>query len=103
MTGPQPNNAPDDLTTGKKLQQAREALQLSTGAIARQLRLKLDIIEAIEADRWDCLPPVYLRGHIKNYAHIVGLDPAGFSMPAARSHPVPSIFNPAPVFGNHCP
>ncbi|MGH8488136.1 MAG: RodZ domain-containing protein [Gammaproteobacteria bacterium] len=75
MTGPQPNNAPDSLTTGKKLQQAREALQLSTGAIARQLRLKPDIIEAIEADRCDRLPPVYLRGHIKNYAHIVGLDP----------------------------
>ena len=77
MTGPQPNNAPDSLTIGKKLQQAREALQLSTGAIARQLRLRLDIIEAIEADRCDRLPAVYLRGHIKNYAHIVGLDPAG--------------------------
>ncbi len=94
MTGPQPNNAPDNLTTGKKLQQAREALQLSTGAIARQLRLKLDIIEAIEADRWDCLPPVYLKGHIKNYAHIVGLDPAGLFDAGSEIASTPIDFQP---------
>ncbi len=94
MTGPQPNNAPDTLTTGKKLQQAREALQLSTGAIARQLCLKLDIIEAIEADRCDSLPRVYLRGHIKNYAHIVGLDPAGLFDPGSEIASTPIDFHP---------
>ncbi|MGH8526360.1 MAG: helix-turn-helix domain-containing protein, partial [Gammaproteobacteria bacterium] len=94
MTGPQPNNAPDSLTTGKKLQQAREALQLSTGAIARQLRLKLDIIEAIEADRCDRLPRVYLRGHIKNYAHIVGLDTAGLFDADSEIASTPIDFQP---------
>jgi len=94
MTGPQPNNAPDSLTTGKKLQQAREALQLSTAAIARQLRLKLDIIEAIEADSCDCLPRVYLRGHIKNYAHIVGLDTAGLFDAGSEIASTPIDFQP---------
>jgi len=94
MTGPQPHNAPDSLTTGKKLQQAREALQLSTAAIARQLRLKLDIIEAIEADSCDCLPRVYLRGHIKNYAHIVGLDTAGLFDAGSEIASTPIDFQP---------
>ncbi|MGH8509332.1 MAG: RodZ domain-containing protein [Gammaproteobacteria bacterium] len=88
------NDAPDSLTTGKKLQQAREALQLSTGAIARQLRLKLDIIEAIEADRYDRLPPVYLRGHIKNYAHIVGLDTVGLFDAGSEAASTPIDFQP---------
>ncbi len=94
MTGPQPNNAPDSLTTGKKLRHAREALQLSTGAIAHQLRLKLDIIEAIEADRCDRLPRVYLRGHIKNYAHIVGLDPAELFDAGSEIASIPIDFQP---------
>ncbi|MFH0350828.1 MAG: RodZ domain-containing protein [Chromatiales bacterium] len=94
MTGPQPNNAPGSLTTGKKLQQAREALQLSRGAIARQLRLKLDIIEAIEADRCDSLPRVYLRGHIKNYARIVGLDTTGLFDAGSEIASTPIDFQP---------
>jgi cytoskeleton protein RodZ len=72
-------NAPDfydkqmELTgPGRRLMEARNALNLSREDVARQLRLKVQTITAIEEDRIDELPaPIYVIGYLRNYARLL--------------------------------
>jgi cytoskeleton protein RodZ len=62
---------------GTMLREAREAGEFSVEHIASQLRLSKGVIEDIENDRHDRLPaPIFVRGYIKSYAALVGLDAA---------------------------
>jgi cytoskeleton protein RodZ len=62
---------------GAMLRTAREAGKLSVEHIASQLRLSRVVIEDIENDRIERLPaPIFVRGYIKSYAALVGLDTA---------------------------
>ncbi len=72
----------DETTTGDvrdpgaTLRAAREATGLSVPEIAARLKLTVRLIEAIEAnDRRRFPPTVYLRGYVRNYARLLGLDP----------------------------
>jgi cytoskeleton protein RodZ len=60
---------------GKNLQKAREALKLTPEEIAAALHLDLNVVDAIESEEYNKLPHVYMRGYIRAYARIVGLDP----------------------------
>jgi len=45
--------------------------------VATQLHLRHEIIEALEQDRFEALPgPVFITGYLRNYARLIGLDPA---------------------------
>ncbi len=60
---------------GRTLAQAREARGLSQADVADKLKLTSRQIEALEADEYDKLPAmVFVRGFIRNYARLVGLD-----------------------------
>jgi len=62
---------------GARLASARAARSLSVADIARQLKFSSRQVEALEADCYDRLPgAVFTRGFIRNYARLVGLDPA---------------------------
>ena len=62
---------------GTMLRAAREAGKFSVEHIASQLRLSRDVIEDIESDRYESLPaPIFVRGYIRSYAALVGLDTA---------------------------
>ena len=62
------------MTTGIRLKNARQEKGLECGDIARELKLDLKLIEALEADDVDKLPqPVYTAGYIRNYARLVAL------------------------------
>ncbi len=62
---------------GTQLATARTARSLSVSDIARQLKFSSWQVEALEAGRYDRLPSaVFTRGFIRNYARLVGLDPA---------------------------
>ncbi|MBV8280733.1 MAG: helix-turn-helix domain-containing protein [Candidatus Eremiobacteraeota bacterium] len=53
---------------------------MTTVQAARQLHLRTEFIDAIESERWERLgPPIYARGFIRNYAKLVGLDPASIT------------------------
>lgn len=70
---PPPNPVPDP---GSILKTARTAAGLSVAQVARRLKLTVRLVRAIEAnDRQRCPPAVYLRGYIRNYARLVGVDP----------------------------
>lgn len=75
-------------TLGELMIAARERWNLSAGDVARQLRLGLRQVEALEASRFDALPGnTFVRGFIRNYAKVVQIDPAALLEAYERSRP----------------
>lgn len=57
---------------GRRLREARSALNLSRQDVARELRLKQELIAALEEDDIDSLPaPIYVTGYLRNYARLL--------------------------------
>jgi cytoskeleton protein RodZ len=77
MTGNGNSGAPEHRgAPGVALRAARTAQNLSLGEVARQLRLSVAQVEALEANAFERLPgPVFVRGFIRNYARLLRLDP----------------------------
>lgn len=66
------NNESQHLECGAKLRSARIAQDLSTLAVAKQLRLSNNQIDALEQDDFAALPePPIVRGFIRNYAKLL--------------------------------
>jgi len=73
---------------GTRLAEARELLKLSAADVARQLKLSVAQVEALENGQFDRLPgSVFVRGFIRNYARLVKLDPDDLLRAAANSLP----------------
>jgi cytoskeleton protein RodZ len=65
--------APAAVTYGSQLSAARLRKGVSLQQVSEQLRLSVESIEALEADRHDELgPQVYVRGHLRRYAEFLG-------------------------------
>lgn len=61
---------------GRVLSEARAAKGLAVAEVAAQLRLSASQVAALEADDYERLPgPVFVRGFVRNYARLLGLDP----------------------------
>lgn len=73
---------------GELMVAARERWNLSAADVARQLRLGLRQVEALEESRFEVLPGnTFVRGFIRNYAKVVQVDPVTFLEAYERSHP----------------
>lgn len=73
---PAPDERPSG-TPGSALAAARQAAGLTAADVAAQMRISLRQLEAIESDRYGELPgSVFVRGFVRNYARLLGLDPA---------------------------
>ncbi len=60
---------------GKELKEIREEKGISLEEVAEKTKIPLRFLQAIENGRWEELPEeVYLRGFIKTYAEVLGLD-----------------------------
>ncbi|MDX1593041.1 MAG: DUF4115 domain-containing protein, partial [Gammaproteobacteria bacterium] len=60
---------------GSRLAKARIAANKSVDEVATSLNLTVGVVEALERDDAEGLPaPVFVRGYIKNYARLVGLN-----------------------------
>ena len=60
---------------GETLREARHAKQASLEDAARATKIKLEILERLEADEFDALAaPMYTKGFLKLYAEYLGLD-----------------------------
>ena len=67
------NARPGGASPGVRLRSAREARGLSIEEVADRLRLNVALVLAMEEDRLGLLgAPVFARGHLKNYAALVG-------------------------------
>ncbi len=60
---------------GKRLAEARQQQQLELGAAASRLHLSVEVLQALEQGRREALPAMtFVRGYIKSYARLLGLD-----------------------------
>lgn len=70
------NTPAESLTPGELLRRERERRSLPQLHIAEELHLDVRVVDAIEANRFDELGvPVYARGHLRQYAALLGLSP----------------------------
>ena len=70
------NAGPAGVAPGERLAEARRAQNQVPADIARQLKLSVWQVEALEAGHYQQLPgPIFVRGFIRNYAKLVKLDP----------------------------
>ncbi|MDT0266147.1 DUF4115 domain-containing protein [Streptomyces sp. DSM 44915] len=71
------DKAKDRPSVGRTLQQARLDAKLSVGEVSSATRVRVPIVQGIEADDFSrCGGDVYARGHIRTLARAVGLDAA---------------------------
>jgi cytoskeleton protein RodZ len=71
-----PEPAPESLTPGELLRRERERRAITPLHIAEELHLDARVVAAIEDNRFEALgPPVYARGHLRQYATLLGLSP----------------------------
>jgi cytoskeleton protein RodZ len=65
---------------GARLRSARERSRLTILQAAERLHVDPDILEALEADNFAALgAPVYVKGHLRHYAELVGESPEALS------------------------
>jgi len=54
---------------------AREAKGLTLAVVARNLRLSIATLQALESGRYEDLPePIFVRGYLRSYARLLGMD-----------------------------
>jgi len=107
---PPPGGAQQAVVPGGRLSEARQAQSLAAADIARQLKLSVWQVEALEAGRYQQLPgPIFVRGFIRNYARLVKLDPeellraAGDSLPQSVPSPETPPSRDIPFPTSHSP
>jgi hypothetical protein len=62
--------------SGDVLRQIREKKGIHLHEVALDTKIRVEILENIEHERFDALPQeVYLKGHVSNYARYLLLDP----------------------------
>jgi len=63
---------------GPQLKAARERLGITAVEAAKRLHMRAMFVEALEREEWRTVgEPVYVRGFIRNYARMLGLDAGG--------------------------
>jgi len=104
MTTPVSANDRDQAAgPGARLAQAREDSKLGLEEVARRLHLSTRQIEALEQDDYRSLPgATYVRGYLKSYALLLGIDPAPVLDAHSRMTAKPSP-PPPPDFSNITP
>lgn len=84
-------------SAGGELASAREELNLSVAEVARHLKLSPAQVEALEAGAYERLPGrVFVRGFLRNYAKLVGLDPEPLVRRLEHEMPEPRIVEEPP-------
>lgn len=66
-----------EASPGHQLASAREAKGMTLDAVGESTGIPRGVLEALEANDWDKLDaPVYVRGYLRKYARLLGLDQA---------------------------
>ena len=68
-------------SAGPMLRTARKEKSMTVEDVSNELNLSNTVVDAIENDSWEHLPEAtYVRGYIRSYARLLGLDPADVLM-----------------------
>lgn len=63
-----------EASIGARLAAARKARKLGVDKVARELKLDVSVIDALEKDAAAALPaPIFVKGYLRSYARLVGL------------------------------
>src|SRR5262245_26902256 len=97
------SSAPAASRPGAMLLAVRREQGLSLGDVARQLKLSVRQVEALERDEYEAFPgPVFVRGFLRNYAKLLQLDPealvaqAGLAAAPSAGSPPAAVTTPVP-------
>lgn len=95
------DDAPDQgASCGMRLRQARENARLSLEDVSRQLKMPVAVVRALESDDWARQgAPVFVRGHLRSYAKLLGVD---IEDDIARSE-IAAVIPPELVSHSHTP
>lgn len=92
---------------GETLRTARRSRGLSLQYIAKELRLTVATIEAMESDDYHQLPAtIFVQGYIRNYAHLLGLDAGPLLVQfgqLSNQQPVTNEFRPVTSISRRTP
>ena len=84
------------VSIGALLTNARNVAALSQADIAEQINLPKRIIQALEADDFNNLPEsTYIRGYLRNYARVVGINDKGLVKLYVDQHYSEPIIEPS--------
>lgn len=96
--GPATADTAEPLTPGELLKRERERRSISLLQAAEDLHLDARVVHALEANRFELLgPPVYSRGHLRNYAALLGLSPEYIIQRYEALTDVPQVRTPVPA------
>ena len=85
---------------GERLRKARMEAGLDVAEVSRRLRMPSRVIEALEAEDWGRLDaPVYVRGQLRSYARLLGVQlddrlPMSARVPVEPSRLEPRTYTP---------
>jgi hypothetical protein len=78
--GPPEERVPEDVDpasvvfSGACLKKAREARNVTLNEISKELKLRIELLNNIEAERFETLPEaIYLKAQLRTYAALLGL------------------------------
>ena len=87
----------DAASAGAMLAAAREELNLTVSDVARHLKLSPAQVEALEEGAYDRLPGrVFVRGFLRNYAKLLGVDPQPLLRRIEQEMPKPKVVEEPP-------
>jgi len=70
-----PNPFENEKGCGQRLREARETAGLSLDEAASRLRMPIQVVRALEQEDWQRLgAPVFVRGQLRSYARLLGVD-----------------------------
>jgi cytoskeleton protein RodZ len=88
----------DASSAGAVLAAAREDLNLTVAEVARHLKLSPAQVEALEEGAYDRLPGrVFVRGFLRNYAKLLGVDPEPLLRRIEHEMPQPAAVKEPPL------
>jgi cytoskeleton protein RodZ len=89
-----------DSAVGERLRKAREAAGYSLADVSARSRMPIRVIEQLESGDWASLgAPVFVRGHVRSYARVLGLTLEDQSLPS----PLTTSQIPSLVSHSHVP
>lgn len=89
-----------DSAVGERLRKAREAAGYSLADVSTRSRMPIRVLEKLESGDWESLgAPVFVRGHVRSYARVLGLTLEDQSLPS----PLTTSQIPSLVSHSHVP
>ena len=80
---------------GRRLREAREAAGLGLAEVSSRLKMPLRVVQSLEAEDWSRLgAPVFVRGQLRSYARLLGIDATPVEVAAGVSVVEPPVLVP---------